>query len=618
MSAQHRRIRIWVSGLVLGALPFAALATTLSSSLVPRFADALPRLCAGTGNPAIATVPCFAMTPTSQTTLDHYEIAARPFSQQILPARDVNGNPFNKTPVFGYGPNIAGKTPVCDESGSLPTSCFHYPAASIAAKLGTPVQVNWLNQLVDNAGNPVTYPAGVRVDQGIHWANPRGICDDGRQQTDCVGRTGFYQGPIPMIPHLHGAMEVNSASDGIPEAWYLPANVPPEFQGHHGSDYCQVTTAGARDCTFTPGAALFQYPNPVPVPATNYIGQPPTMLFFHDHTLGVTLQNIYMGLLGAYVISGVPPVDVATLPAGDYDIPLVIQDKSFNTDGTFHEAEDGNIEVVNGKSWPYLNVEPRRYRFRIVSASIGIYLKLNFSRGLAFTQIGGDQGFLPNPQVLNTLVAAPGERLDVVVDFAGLSGRIFTLNTDSVQVLQIRVNKVLAGADTSVVPPSLPFQRIPDPTTLTPVKVTLFDSLLGAGDQLTAVPMRWDDITSESVAAGTIQEWDIYNASTDSHPIHLHEAAFQVMDRENLDGSCIAPCGPRPGETGLKDTVIADRGQITRVRADFRHAKPGLYAWHCHITEHEDDEMMRPLCITDPLHLPATPTLDGFAGCPSQ
>lgn len=618
MSAQHRRIGIWVSGLVLGALPLAALATTLSSSLVPKFVDPLPRLCAGTGTTP-ATLPCFAMTPTSQTTLDHYEIAARQFQQQILPAKDTNGYPFKKTTVFGYGPNIAGTTPVCGEAGVNPGSCFHFPAGSIAALQNRSVEVNWFNQLADNdgAGNFVPYPAGARVQQNIHWANPPGICDDGRQQTDCVGRGGTYMGPIPMIPHLHGALRVNSASDGIPEAWYLPANVPAGFQPH-GSDYCQET-GGARNlnCSSTPGAAQFLYPN----------SQPPATLFFHDHTLGVTEQNIAMGLVGAYVIHGVPPDDVApgVVPSGDYDIPLVIQDKRFDTDANVLVAEEGNIEVVNGKSWPYLSVEPRKYLFRIVNGGFNSYLHLHFSTAAVnFTQVAGEQSYLPNPQARSTLLLAPGERVGVVVDFKGVPGRTFTLQTDSVQVLQVRVGQN-ANGDTGPVPPALPAFAFPaDPTTTmapTPLNVALFDSLLGAGDQHTAVPLRWDDQTTEFPRTNTLQEWDIYNASSqDSHPIHLHEVAFKVLDRRNLDGSCIAPCGPRPGETGLKDTVIADRGQITRVMVDFSYANPGLFAWHCHITPHEDDEMMRPMCIIakDPAHQPANPTLDGFAGCPSQ
>ena len=606
MSAQHRRIGIWVSGLVLGALPPAALATTLSSSLVPKFVDPLPRVCGANKTPN-----CAVMTPTSTANnLDHYEIAARPFTQQILPAKDIYGNAFNKTSVFGYGPNIAG-TPVCGESGVDPGNCFHFPAASVAAQKDRPVEVNWLNQLVDSAGNFVTYPAGARVQQNIHWANPPGICDDGRHQTDCVGRGGTYTGPIPMIPHLHGALHVTSASDGIPEAWYLPASVNAAAFVASGSDYCHET-AGARDCTPTPGAAQFRYPN----------NQPPTTLFFHDHTLGVTMQNIAMGLVGAYVISGVPPDDVApgVVPSGDYDIPLLIQDKRFDTNANVLAAEEGNIEVVNGKSWPYLSVEPRKYLFRIVNGGFNSYLHLHFSTAAVnFTQVAGDQSYLPNPQSRSTLLIAPGERVGVIVDFQGVKGRTFTLQTDSVQVLQVRVGQN-ANGDTGPVPAALPFQAIPALANAPTVSVALFDSLLGAGDQHTAVPMRWDEPTTEFPATGSIQEWDIYNAaSQDSHPIHLHEVAFQVIDRRNLDGSCVQPCGPRPGETGLKDTVIADRGQITRVRADFRGAMPGLFAWHCHITPHEDDEMMRPMCIVaDPAHQSANPLLDGFAGCPAQ
>jgi FtsP/CotA-like multicopper oxidase with cupredoxin domain len=583
----------------LGVVPLVALATSLGSSVVPKFVDPLP---------VFAAMPQAAGGPAG---VDYYEIAARPFSQQVLPVKDIYGNPLNATQVFGFGPNGAG-TPVCDVVSGPTANCYHYPALTIAATSGQAVQVLWLNQLVDGSG-PVTYPQGVRFNQNIHWANPTGQCVEGGasgQGTDCTGGGGLYTGPVPMIVHLHGAAEVSEASDGIPEAWFLPANSP-GYVGF-GSDYCHVNSAGARDCTPTPGQALFQYNNQ----------QGPTTLFFHDHTLGVTQENIAMGLVGGYVIAG-GPLDVPSLPSGAYDIPLVIQDKSFTTDGQLVASEEGNIMVVNGKSWPYLNVEPRRYRFRIIQGGVNQYYHLHFNRGLNFTQVGSDQGYLPNPLVRGTLTIAPGERMSVVVDFTGQQGRSFTLQTDSIPVLRINVNVPLQGTDTTSVPAALPHKTLSGPPATTVANVALFDSLLGTGDPTTAVPMRWDDPTTEFPQIGTVQEWDIYNAaSQDSHPIHLHEAQFQVLGRTSLNssGPCPPPagCGPRPGESGLKDTVIADQGQVTRILVDFTQVHRGLFAWHCHITPHEDEEMMRPMCIIDPTRPPANPTLDGFAGCPSD
>ncbi len=626
MAAQHRRITTWLSGLVLGALPLAAVATNLSSSVVPKWQDPLPL------QPNTSTGAWLMPKSTGGPAgLDYYQIAARPFYQQVLPAKDINGNPLNPTLVFGFGPvgpNITqtnGATPVCDV-GHTETNCFHYPAATIVAPSFQSVQVNWLNQIADNngTGNFRSYPQGAQFDQNFHWANPTGHCVEGGaagQNTDCTGGGGRYMGPVPMIVHLHGAVGVGAPSDGIPEAWNLPANSP-GFVGF-GSDYCHVkagvalnpldhrTAVGITDCTHTPGAALFQYPNP----------QGPTTLFFHDHSLGVTLNNIAMGLVGGYLIKAVPGsfYDVPSLPSLDagYDIPLVIQDKSFTTDGQVLVAEQGNIMVVNGKSWPYLNVQPRKYIFRFIHGGANEYYHLHFSSGVNFTQIAADQGYLPTPQVLSTLTIAPGERQEVVVDFSGLNGRTLTLQTDSIPVLQVRV-QTQSVVDTASVPATLPHRVIPAVTAQT-VKVSLFDSLLGAGDPSTATPMRWDEPTTESPAAGSVQEWDIYNAaSQDSHPMHLHEVAFQVIGRTSISGTgpCAVLCGPRPGETGLKDTVIADRGMITKVVADFTGSQTGLFAWHCHITPHEDEEMMRPMCIVDKNNLPPNPTLDGLPGCP--
>jgi FtsP/CotA-like multicopper oxidase with cupredoxin domain len=292
-------------------------------------------------------------------------------------------------------------------------------------------------------------------------------------------------------------------------------------------------------------------------------------------------------------------------------------------DGSLKGVDEGNIEVVNGKTWPYLNVDPRKYRFRIVNGGAAIYINLQFgSSGPIFTQIGGDQGFLPNPQTRSTLLIAPGERFDVVVDFKGFNGRTLTLRTDSVGVMQFRVGSSASG-DTGPVPPSLPVQpALYDAATVPALQVSLFDSLLGTYNPTTgqSAPLRWDDATTESPRVLTSQVWEIYNVSSqDSHPIHLHEVEFKVLNRQSISGTgtCATACGPRLGETGFKDTVIADRGQITRVMVNFNTAHPGLFAWHCHITPHEDDEMMRPMCIVDPANPPANPTLDGFAGCPT-
>jgi hypothetical protein len=199
----------------------------------------------------------------------------------------------------------------------------------------TPVQVKWINGLVDRKGNYL--PHLLPVDQTLHWANPPQDCIDGTHRTDCRGTSQApYRGPVPIISHLHGA-HVQPNSDGYPEAWYLPAakNIPAGY-ATEGSNYDDIFGgSGAGQ-----GFAVFEYPNT----------QRATTLWFHDHSLGMTRANVYAGPAGFYLLrGGVGDVldDVTTTKAGDGDLPsgayevgLVIQDKSFNANGSLFYPGD--------------------------------------------------------------------------------------------------------------------------------------------------------------------------------------------------------------------------------------------------------------------------------------
>jgi len=629
------RSRNMLTGCLLGLvfatllLPFQAQAQQLNPGSVPKFVDPLPRVCG-----LIQTPNCIMLaTTTIVNNIDRYDVAARQFQQQILPA--IAG--FGKTTVWGFGPNTTG-TVVCEDG--VTTNCFHTPSASIKATYHTEVRVNWINDLLCHSGDSgcapgtfIRYPSSVSVDTGAHWANPPQLCDHGKS-TDCTGRGGPYGGPVPLIVHLHG-ISAGSESDGIPEAWNLPSSSNPSIgallaAGYKasGSDYCQinaVTGARAANCPNAynnDGGALFSYPN------TQFA----STLFFHDHTLGVTLQNVYMGLVGFYVLGGDNPNDrthdwpsdcgtcgssssvTGGLPGGDYEVPLAIQEKLFNHDGSFFLLGPdgvGNIKIVNGKSWPFLQVEPRKYRFRVVDGGASGNLKLILSRGLKFKQIGADGGFLPTPVLLSNLTLAPGERADVIVDFSGFKLCYGTgcnvlltddaANGDARQVMQFEVTKPLAGPDTSVVPASLPHR--PDltnpPSRTRPL--SLFESGLGTCDTgcATPSPHNWDYPVTEVVHSGDTEVWEIYDYA-DNHPIHLHEVDFQVLSRSNIATPTVL-IPPSPGETGFKDTVVAKVGQITRIKVRFQDSdgnlRSGLFAWHCHVIPHEDDEMMRPMCV---------------------
>jgi len=576
--------------------------------------------------------------------LDDYEIAVRQFEQQVLPA----GLP--KTKVWSFG------------SINHPSS-FNYPAFTIEARHGVPVRVKWTNELKDLAsGNYLAHL--LPVDSTLHWANPAGG-NAGRDARATFARTpGSYTGPVPIIPHLHGG-HTPQESDGHPEAWFLPAaNNLPAGYATTGTYYDLFKPTALHGDAWMPGTAVFEYPN----------DQPAATLWYHDHTLGMTRLNTYAGAAGFYLIRQGPgdlPAGVLPGPApaqGDpaamdyYEIPILIQDRSFNADGSlfypgtreffdgfagpYFPASDvppiwnpeffGNTMVVNGRSWPYLQVEPRRYRLRLLNGCGSRFLILKLSDpAMAFWQIGAEGGFLPAPVQLGQLLIAPAERADVIIDFTSLqpgtevilqnigpdgpfSGGVPGTDYPAAdpettgQVMKFIVGG-LTGPDASVEPARL---SLPALTPLGPAirtrQVTLnevmsshpgFDgpvaALLGTlDDSGQPVPLWWHDPITENPALGATEIWEIYNYTQDAHPIHVHEVQFEVVNREVFDPEAGDPGTirrPEPWETGYKDTAIAYPGEITRLKAHFD--LPGLFAWHCHIVEHEDCDMMRPYFI---------------------
>lgn len=318
------------------------------------------------------------------------------------------------------------------------------------------------------------------------------------------------------------------------------------------------------------------------------------------------------------------------MPSGEYEIPLLIQDRSFNKNGSlFYPAEPpqpvpgvfpsvvpiflGNTILVNGKVWPYLNVEPRKYRFRILNGSNSRTYTLRLSNGQKFYQIGTDGGLLESPVELDALTLMPAERADVIIDFSGSKGKYIILTNDDTDentsnVMQFRVVLPLKGKDTSTIPEILyPFERLNENMASKVRNLTL-----------DAVPDRygrpsfqldgkmWHDPVTEMPELGSIEIWNLLNLTAFPHPIHVHLVQFQILDRRPFDvaryrnaGEIIFtgdPIPPDPNEMGWKDTVRATPGQITRIIAKF-DGYTGDYVWHCHILEHEDHDMMRPFRV---------------------
>ncbi|HEU5317185.1 MAG TPA: multicopper oxidase domain-containing protein [Chloroflexota bacterium] len=590
-----------------------------------------------------------------------FSIAARPRVQQVLPAG------FPATRVFAYGSTNGAAT-------------FNWPAFTIEANQGAPTTVTWRNQLVDAKNNFV--PHLLPIDPTLHWANPVGPADGRDTRPTFAVTPGPYKGPVPIVTHLHGA-HVDPASDGFPEAWYLPNanNFSDCFQSDGpGCFWGRGTNYGnAPGFATAPGQATFVYRN----------DQKGATLWYHDHTLGMTRANVYAGLAGFYLLRDAYEKSLNLPgPYGKYEIPLAIQDRSFNVDGSLFYPDTrvffdgftgpyiptpgsdispiwnpeffGNVMVVNGKTWPKLNVEPRKYRFRFLNGCDSRWLVLQLGTkalrpaGLKFNLIGTDGGFVSGPPVaLDTIRLGPGERNDVVIDFSGLApgARVVVMNlaadspfggavtvqdaadkSTTGQVMAFDVVK-LAAPDTSVLPAT--FAQTPDgfePKAVTNkrvVTITEFDSIIDPNGPSEAQlgdafgPLPWMDPSTENPAVRSTEEWTIVNRTADSHPIHLHQAQFRVVSRTPIDlvayDNAIAACQatpsasgcppdpstfvkrgaatspPFPWESGPKDTLQTNPGEMTRLVAYFDI--PGLYVWHCHILSHEDNEMMRPLCV---------------------
>jgi spore coat protein A len=377
--------------------------------------------------------------------------------------------------------------------------------------------------------------------------------------------------------------------------------------------------------------------------------QPPTLLWFHDHAPGATRLNVFAGLAGAYLIrdaldTGEEPNPLG-IPGGRYEIPLVIQDRSFNADGTFHYPTSlipgvtwigeyfGDVMLVNGKAWPYVDVEPRWYRLRILNGCNARILDLDIG-GAAIWQIGAEGGLFDVPVPVKELVLAPAERADVLVDFSGAAGQTLVLRNQKcarpvvspapnlAAVMQIRVGITVSAPGPAGVPLSLPGVRadLPEPAnrrffTLNEREVDEPAWMLDINGQT----FHESTLAPDTIAAGSIEEWTYVNLTGDTHPMHVHLTMFQVIGRTPFDAEAYeaahggddgdpgafdpAPFAtgpmepPAPVERGFKDTVKVNPGYFTTVRARF-DLPPGAtgpqdYVQHCHIVEHEDNDMMR-------------------------
>jgi spore coat protein A len=514
-----------------------------------------------------------------------------------------------------------------------------------------------------------------------------------------------YIGPIPATVHLHGG-EIPAAFDGDPNSWFTP-------NGLKGSDYHTIGNPG-------PGKAVYEYPNL----------QEPGTLWFHDHALGITRVNVYAGLAGFYFIKD-PTREPKGYPSGPYEIEMAVQDRMFDQNSqlyfpTQQQAAghpfwsvlfEGDVATVNGAAFPYLDVEPRRYRFHLLNGANHRGFQLTFG-GAPVYIVGSDDNYFdkPVPASSDGVRISPGERADIIVDFSNFAGQKITVqNTDGYiqvplpEIMQFRVSAESKRPDTSCDPEKpepangvcarkYPLVRLTDGNghvmpglTVDKVRQMVFyDAVVnGAPPDIKEFVNNtdWNGLNSPSIAydfpgdgvselprVGSVEMWEIAypSAMKGSHPVHIHLSQFQVVDRwqlasdlyleawnaafgtgpaplpahcpineycadygppsdylrPNSDGALGGNVGfrrfmsnrslPLPSEQGWKDTADLSAGEVIRILVrwtpsdipnirnhswagknfyDFDPTK-GDYVWHCHLLNHEDNEMMRPYRVT--------------------
>lgn len=446
--------------------------------------------------------------------------------------------------------------------------------------------------------------------------------------------------PLGVDTALHGAL----ASD----------RTDPRIAIHLHGGYVSPASDGGPDDTFTPGSSWqFSYPN----------DQGAAALWYHDHAIGITRLNANAGLAGLYVIGD--GGDAGLLPTGAFDIPLALQDKSFT--GTLGSKSSnplyypnpwaaeffGNMPVVNGKVWPTLAVDRGFYRFRLLNGSSARFYHLKpSSPKVPMWVVATDSGRTRQPVPASSVIVSPGERVEVVLDFRNAPSEVtlddLPLPLDVVSpapgpfgpMVQLKVSKK-SGGGTFV--PNAVLNAIPAPADLRSASVrTRTVSLVEHVDPATGVPimsllnnLHYDTSSAnrEKPSSNDVEVWEIVNLTADTHPIHLHLVHFLLLERQRFDvaaylaanplgamgagpwppasaGPFLVPGttrGPRPSETGWKDTIQAHPGEVTRIVVPFGPgAHPsvpfgrlgnvftGRYVWHCHILDHEDHEMMLP------------------------
>jgi FtsP/CotA-like multicopper oxidase with cupredoxin domain len=568
------------------------------------------------------------------------------------------------TTIWGYGENGKGVT---------------WPGRTLEINtVDDPIEVKWENKLLDAAGFPL--PHLLPVDTSLHWAYSL----HGASSINGVDYRQFSiaMDGVPVVPHVHGGKN-DSAFDGNPEYFFSPGW---DVRGPRWEE--KKYYYGGPDWNDVAG-----------------------MAWYHDHALGITRLNVYAGLAGFFALRDADdtgaPGNPPGLPADPYELGFAVQDRMFRDTGElFYSAFPGDpfyddfitdegVELspdlfpgggptalaeffgdhmlVNGMIWPKYSVEPRQYRVRLLNGCDSRFMRLKLKviiggagdptatdpaigYDLPFLIIGSDQSLRAEAAMLNEVDFAPGERLDLIIDFKDVpaGSRIIIENllgdapfggelpgpddlfpdrrTDRIMAFDVEIPLDNSRPDTNITPGYYLGGGVSVPDTTIVRRLALFEGmdefgrlqpLLGTAEPATDVTgntvngsLTWFQPITENPGLGDTEIWEIYNATGDAHPVHVHLVHFEVMNREGYTANVIdQPTRQHNGTTGdgfrlenivtdgnisnpeaseqtRRDMVTALPGEVTRIKMTFD--KPGRYVWHCHILSHEDHEMMRP------------------------
>jgi spore coat protein A len=523
-------------------------------------------------------------------------------NQQVLP----NFTPGAGCPSVNIQPTRVWAYEIRDKHTNKLLGPGHWPGVTVVAKRFHPTVMNYVNRLPSwdpsitstDTFNPLTdgpiVQGLVTVDQTIHWANPLG--NTGPMNCagiDCTQSVTpekkaccepYTKQPTAVV-HLHGG-ETFSSFDGGPEAWFTP-------DGITGPAYRTLDHPG-------PGKDIYMYKN----------FQEPGTLFFHDHSLGATRTNLYSGMAAFYFIDD-PSRTPRNLPSGPYDIEIAIQDRQFDTnsqlyfpDGSGDPASNlngtppnpdihpfwipefiGDVTILNGAPWPFLNVQPRRYHFRFVDGSNARFYNMTFGSAPVWA-IAADDNYLDAPVPVSSVFIAPGERQDVIVDFHNFAGQTVTVTNDApvpfpgglvpgvdqpsmANVMRFNVSSTPvsdSSCDTaSQCKRPVPQVKLTDGqghlapgVTISKVRQLVLKEVAGPGGPIEVLVnnTKWDGTKSPSIDAifsrdgvselpqvGSTEMWEIINLTADAHPMHTHLIQFQILNRQNFNPQYTADWG---------------------------------------------------------------------------